>query len=497
MVYNAAEIKSQQEKLIDDLMINEVALAEDGSNTINLKILNGLKNASPEKRRTGILSILDKDRRLFCKIHKDVTETYVNKYDHINNIVEMVREYVKVGDVEKKLYGEVMTPISLVNEMLDMLPSDVWNNPNLKWLDPCNGVGVFPCVIVKRLMEGLVDFEPNVELRYKHIIENMLYVCELQPKNMFLFMFCFDTKDEYDLNIYNGSYLDEKFDKYCMDVWGIEKFDIIVGNPPYQEQKEGNKKTQPLWHLFVQKSISLLNDNSYLCMVHPSGWRNVDGVFKKTQELIKNYDLLKLNINTFQDGMKTFGVGTNYDFYCLRKSNNPELLTEIIDSDNCLNEINIKNWEFLPNGDFNFIQSLLADKENAKVLYERSMYGTDKINMSLEKNDEFNLPCVYTITQKNGIKVWYSSQNKGHFGVSKLIWTNGLGTYPIVDMNGEYGLTQFSYAIVDKTENLEKIKNAMEHDRFLKMCEYIKFTNNKYDYKIIGLFKKDFWKSFI
>jgi hypothetical protein len=107
-------------------------------------------------------------------------------------------------------------------------------------------------------------------------------------------------------------------------------------------------------------------------------------------------------------------------------------------------------------------------------------------------------PCVYTITQKTGINLFYSDTTQnGHFGVPKVIWSNGLGTYPILDEDGIYGLTQFSYGIVDTIENLKKIKTAMESENFLKLMSYVKYTNNKYDYKIISTFKKDFWKEFI
>jgi hypothetical protein len=44
--------------------------------------------------------------------------------------------------------------------------------------------------------------EPDDEKRYKHIIENMIYVSELQPKNMFLYMNAIDPINEYNLNIY-------------------------------------------------------------------------------------------------------------------------------------------------------------------------------------------------------------------------------------------------------------------------------------------------------
>ena len=41
---------------------------------------------------------------------------------------------------EKNKYGEVFTPQSQIDIMLDTLPKHIWNNPNLKWLDPCAGM---------------------------------------------------------------------------------------------------------------------------------------------------------------------------------------------------------------------------------------------------------------------------------------------------------------------------------------------------------------------
>ena len=89
------------------------------------------------------------------------------------------------------------------------LPKEVWSNPNLKWLDPCNGCGPFLALVVSELMDGLEKWEPDEEKRYRYIIENMIYACELQPKNMFLWMMLMNPHGHYGMNIYTGSFLDE------------------------------------------------------------------------------------------------------------------------------------------------------------------------------------------------------------------------------------------------------------------------------------------------
>jgi hypothetical protein len=75
------------------------------------------------------------------------------------------------------------------------------------------------------------------------------------------------------------------------------------------------------------------------------------------------------------------------------------------------------------------------------------------------------------------------------FGIPKVIFANGHSGI-VIDYNGEYGLTQFSYGIVDTPENLVRIKNAMESENFLKLMSYVKYTNNKYDYKKSYLFRR-------
>ena len=98
----------------------------------------------------------------------------------------------------------------LVNEMLDKLPKEIWKNKNLKWLDPANGMGNFPIAVYLRLMEGLKDEIKDIKKRKKHILENMLYMCELNKKNVFVCNQIFNINDEYKLNLYEGDTLEFK-----------------------------------------------------------------------------------------------------------------------------------------------------------------------------------------------------------------------------------------------------------------------------------------------
>lgn len=285
------------ENIIDSMIMDGIA----GMNESFRKAISSLPK---DKKRLAILSILDKDRNLFAKIKESITDINLSKIDHVKNIILMLREYVKIAEVEKKKFGEVMTPLDLVKEMLNTLPAEVWSNPNLKWLDPANGTGPFPAVVIYKLMKGLESWEPDADKRYKHIIENMIYVCELQPKNMFLYLCTVDPKDELSCNIYTGSFLEEGFDYHMKNVWGVENFDIVIGNPPYQQMDGGNgASAKPIYNIFTEKSIKLSN---IIIFVTPSRWFSGGKGLDNFRKMMMESNKIEL-INHFDDASKIFG----------------------------------------------------------------------------------------------------------------------------------------------------------------------------------------------
>jgi site-specific DNA-methyltransferase (adenine-specific) len=210
---------------------------------------------------------------------------------------------------------EVPTPPRLAREMLDLLPGEVWTDPDLRWLDPCCKSGVFLREIVIRLLKGLAEWEPNFEKRREHIFRNMVFgaaiteitgyvsrrtvyysrdasgehsvirfdeeagnlpfVSAEHDFNKGRCQMCRapedlergDTRENYAYAFIHGAYPTKEM--------GEMKFDVIVGNPPYQigmQDAEGKKTTNitPLYQLFMERAIEL--DPRYLVMVTPSRW---------------------------------------------------------------------------------------------------------------------------------------------------------------------------------------------------------------------------------
>jgi hypothetical protein len=285
--------------------------------------------------------------------------------------------------------------------------------------------------------------------------------------------------------------------------WNIEKFDIIVGNPPYNDGSNNRGSAHVLWDKFVVKSLNILVEDGYLNMVHPDGWRSADGGFVGVKNLMTSKQIHYLELHNTDDGYKTFGAYTTYDFYCLKNTPNNNFISTIKTQDNEIVKYDLSTLSFIPNGMFSEIVKLMAKPNEEKVNVLRcTSYHTQKDYVSKDITNENIYPIVYT-TQKDGtIKFRWSSRNdKGHFNIPKVIWSNGGATTPIIDTKGEYGITEFSYAIIDDVENLEMIKRALESKSFNKLMSMTDGTTgvgrHRYNRKAIATFRKDFYKQFL
>jgi len=429
------------------------------------------------------------------------------KHDTINNIyntfikdkkvLSIIRQRLSIREEEKQLYGEVFTPIDLICEMFNQLPNSVWTNPNLKWLDIANGIGNFPVVAYYKLLESLKDYKPKGKTLSKYIIEDMLYMVELNPVNVHVCKKIFKMIDD---KAVPNIVIQDFFKLDSIQEWNIDKFNVIMGNPPYSK-KAGPKKNQHIWNIFVKDSINKYSEkDGYLIMIHPSGWRNVSGYYRDIYNLIQERDLISLTMRDYKTGTAAFnGMSTNYDYYCLKNTLTKKNITKINDIDKNNIEIDLNDYEFIPGGMFKEFQILKGDNK-VDIIYNSNAYETrtkhSKNPTNKIKNETFKYPIINTITKKTGINLIYSSNKDNKIFIPKVVWSNGTSTYPIIDNTGEYGLTQFSYGIKDDPKNLKNIHDALNNPEFIKLMNYVKFTGHKYNYKIIGTFKKDFYKHF-
>lgn len=169
---------------------------------------------------------------------------------------------------EKRNNGEVFTPINVIENMLNILEDNypnIFKNKNLKWFDPANGIGNFPIVLYYRLYDRLKNIIKNKYERSKHILENMIYVCEINPGNMEIYKQIM-RGDKYKLNMYTGNFFDLDIDTE----WNINKFDIIIGNPPYHKDiKTNGSSSTPYYPEFILKSDKI---SDKIFMITPSKW---------------------------------------------------------------------------------------------------------------------------------------------------------------------------------------------------------------------------------
>jgi len=104
-------------------------------------------------------------------------------------------------------FGEVFTPTELIMEMLASLPDELWKDPTKTFFDPCSGFGNFPAVVITKLMDTLEQQIPDETERYKHILENQIYMAEYQKESAEFIEQTFNPTKELKLNLYVGDSL--------------------------------------------------------------------------------------------------------------------------------------------------------------------------------------------------------------------------------------------------------------------------------------------------
>lgn len=446
----------------------------------------------------------------------DNNEEIVNNIREIYSIapgdklrVLIGKHFIPTND-EKQKNAEVPTPVIQVNDMLDKTPDDFWKTPH-KVFEPCCGKGNFVLGIFDKFYKGLEEMYPDEIERCHVIITDCIYYADITALNVFItteILKChiqsWCSLDEFNEDWVFHSNIGNTLDLNINEKWGLDGFDAVIGNPPYNNSQENVGKKgggDLLWNKFVEKSLNeWLVNKGLLLFVHPPGWRKPESSNSKYNGLFKlmtsQNQMIYLEIHDTKDGMKVFQCGTRYDWYLIEKTATYKNTT-IKSQNKEVSSVDLSKWTFLPNEQIEKICKLLktpAD-EKCNIIYGVSNYETRKTWVNDKESPEYKYTLVHSTPQK-GVRFMYSSRNdNGHFGIPKIIFGDS-GIYNVVvDIDGKYGMTQHAMGIqIDNMNEGSEIKRVIESKEFKEILDACSWSNYQIDWRLFTYFKKDFWK---
>jgi hypothetical protein len=417
------------------------------------------------------------------------------KYDSILKIID---EHL-LPDIEaKKQRGEVFTPPQLVRELLFGLkksaldkgeykiwgiddkgnfvdddesdriggiPNEIWRNPESTFLDPANGIGNFPVIAFYKL-----DYElkkqpkfKDANKRRKHIIEKMLYMIELDKGNCQTCRAIFKKIcPEAKLNICCKNTLTIT-DKIMESQFGINRFDIIMGNPPFQDADKSGGKNK-LYERFTIYSLNLLSPNGLLLFVTPDNLFSGNTSSAYTHILSK-FTLL-INFNNIQETYFK-GIGQSMCYFIISNTSKYQKHnTIIINNNNEIFETTLKNRSVNPITKWTKSSEALFNKyissEQNNAIYYRGKSESDY------KGGKYTV--IYTpdkMLSTNNIDL------APGIGIKKVVlFESKPKSKGVIDFDGKYGVGPHTFYLpfTNKSEGV-KLKNFFNSPDYLKLVE--------------------------
>lgn len=262
---------------------------------------------------------------------------FLNKKNELSNYFDTSLEEDIYDYIPPQETNQIYTPKLVVEMMVDLLEEEnpgIFENPNLKFVDLFTKSGLFITEIITRLYAGLAEYIPDDHERLKWIIENQVYA--VAPSNIIYniarnfimgdFEYISDRNSvEYDLTdaAKDGTVAEELNRLYGENM----KFDVVIGNPPYQEETMGTSDT-PIYHYFMDAAYELSEKVMFITPARflfdagktPSAWNRkmlddphlkVVHYEQKSEYIFPNTNIMGGIAITYRDENEVFGkIGT-------------------------------------------------------------------------------------------------------------------------------------------------------------------------------------------
>lgn len=326
---------------------------------------------------------------------------------------------------------EVFTPPEVVNEMLDMLPQELFENPDTTFLDPACKSGVFLREIAKRLLVGLEPQFPDLQDRVDHIFQKQLFgiaITELTSLLSRRSVYCSKyPNSQYSVSTFDNAegnirfkrvqhtWVDNKC-KYCgaaksqydrddglethayewihtvkpEDIFNM-KFDVIISNPPYQlatgggtEESKSATQAKPIYHKFVEQAKRL--KPNYITMIIPARWyAGGIGLNQFRADMINDKHIVKLvDYNNSKDCFQGVDIAGGVCYFLWDKEHEVDLCEITNVSGGVRNTTSRALNEF----DSMFIRS----NESIEIIKKVRNKATSFMNEMVSSIDTFGIP---------------------------------------------------------------------------------------------------------
>ena len=398
----------------------------------------------------------------------------------------------KINQINKEQLGELFTPPHLVGEMLDTLPVEIFRNSSYRWLDPGCGKGQFSRQILSRLDCALrTEFKNDTERR-QHIVKNMLHMVEINLEHEVSIRKEFGS----DCNLHVQDFLGINL--------GEEKFDVVVGNPPYNfnglkkvpTNNKLEKKADGItpWVEFVQKAITLLKPGGYLLFIVPALWMKPDKARMYNFILGHRIEFLKAYSNTETNKLFSYSAQTPTCYFLLKKEPSSGVVP-IFDRTSG----NLIPYSFLPNRPLPItgvsivkkLQSFVIRAGHLKV--KKTNMPSKFIQFSQSPSETYSFPFVRTCHLEKSrpkLVIEYGDKPDMYRGKHKVILAHKMYGFPFFDQTGELGISnRDNYVISEYNDaSLEKIKQFLSTDLSLFIYECTRYRMKyleKYAFELI------------